>query len=79
MTFTLNQEHLYLGIILFLMGMQVRQWVKINKLNDEVQKLWDQISTFNTMVAIKLLETQKDINKLNNKENNNGEQTQKNS
>lgn len=79
MTFTLNQEHLYLGIILFLMGMQVRQWVKINKLNDEVQKLWDQISTFNTMVAIKLLETQKDIDKLNNKENNNGEQTQKNS
>lgn len=73
MTFTLNQEHFYLGIILFLMGMQVRQWVKINKLNDEVQKLWDQISTFNTMVAIKLLETQKDINKLNNKENNNGE------
>lgn len=79
MTFTLSQEHLYLGIILFLMGMQVRQWVKINKLNDEVQKLWDQISTFNTMVAIKLLETQKDIDKLNNKENNNGEQTQKNS
>ncbi len=79
MTFTLNQEHLYLGIILFLMGMQVHQWVKINKLNDEVQKLWDQISTFNTMVAIKLLETQKDIDKLNNKENNDGEQTQENS
>ena len=79
MTFTLNQEHLYLGVILFLMGMQVHQWVKINKLNDEVQKLWDQISTFNTMVAIKLLETQKDIDKLNNKENKNGEQTQKNS
>ena len=79
MTFTLNQEHLYLGVILFLMGMQVRQWIKINKLNDEVQKLWDQISTFNTMVAIKLLETQKDIDKLNNKEKNNGEQTQKNS
>ena len=79
MTFTLNQEHLYLGVILFLMGMKVHQWIKINKLNDEVQKLWDQISTFNTMVAIKLLETQKDIDKLNNKENKNGEQTQKNS
>ena len=79
MTFTLTQEHLYLGIILFLMGMQVRQWMKINKLNDEVQKLWDQISTFNTMVAMKLLDTQKSIDILNNKENNNGEQTQENS
>lgn len=79
MTFTLTQEHLYLGIILFLMGMQVHQWIKINKLNDEVQKLWNQISVWNTMVAMKLLDTQKSIDILNNKENNNGEQTQENS
>ena len=79
MTFTLNQEHFYIGVILFLLGMQVYQWAKIYKLNDEVQKLWNQISVWNTMIAMKLLDTQKSIDILNNKENNNGEQTQENS
>ena len=78
MTFTLNQEHFYLIIILFLMGMQVFQWKQINKAHKEIDKLWNQISVFNTMVAMKLLETQKNIDILNNKENNNGEQTQEN-
>jgi len=75
MTFTLTQEHFYLIIILFLMGMQVFQWKQINKAHREIDKLWNQISVFNTMVAMKLLETQKNIDILNNKENNNGEQT----
>ena len=79
MTFTLTQEHFYLIIILFLMGMQVFQWKQINKAHKEIDKLWNQISVFNTMVAMKLLETQKNIDILNNKENNNGEQTQENS
>jgi hypothetical protein len=79
MTFTLTQEHFYLIIILFLMGMQVFQWKQINKAHREIDKLWNQISVFNTMVAMKLLETQKNIDILNNKENNNGEQTQENS
>jgi hypothetical protein len=73
MTFTLTQDHVYIGIIIFLMGMQVLQWRQINKLKDEVQKIWNQISVFNTMVAMKLLDTQKEIDKLNNKENNDGE------
>ena len=55
------------------------QWKQIFSLKSEVQKLWNQISIFNTMVAMKLLDTQKEIDKLNNKENNNGEQTQENS
>lgn len=79
MTFTLTQEHFYISIIIFLMGMQMLQWRQINKLKDEVKKLWDQISVWNTMVAMKLLDTQKSIDILNNKENNNGEQTQENS
>lgn len=79
MTFTLTQEHIYLGIIIFLMGIQIYQWKQVYKLKDEVKKLWDQISIWNTMVAMKLLDTQKEIDKLNNKENNNGEQTQENS
>jgi hypothetical protein len=79
MTFTLTQEHFYLIIILFLMGMQLFQWRQINKAHSEIQKLWNQISVWNTMVAMKLLDTQKEIDILNNKENNNGEQTQENS
>jgi cell division protein FtsL len=73
MTFTLNQEHFYIGIILFLMGIQIYQWLQIHKAHNEIQKLWNQISIFNTMVAMKLLDTQKEIDKLNNKENNDGE------
>jgi hypothetical protein len=79
MTLTITQDHVYIGIILFLMGMQILQWRQINNLKSEVSKLWNQISVFNTMVAIKLLDTQKEIDKLNDKENNNGEQTQENS
>ena len=79
MTFTLTQEHVNIGIILFLMGMQIIQWRQLNKAQSEIQKLWNQISLWNTMVAMKLLDTQKEINKLNNKENNDGEQTQENS
>ena len=73
MTFTLNQEHFYIGIILILMGIQIYQWLQIHKAHNEIQKLWNQISIFNTMVAMKLLDTQKEIDKLNNKENNDGE------
>jgi len=79
MTITLTQENIYIGIILILMGIQILQWKQVNKLKDEVHKLWDQISVWNTMIAIKFLDTQKEIDKLNNKENNNGEQTQENS
>ena len=79
MTITFTQEHLYLGIILILMGIQMVQWKQIFTLKSEVQKLWNQISVWNTMVAMKLLDTQKEIDKLNNKEENNGEQTQENS
>lgn len=73
MTITFTQEHLYLGVIFLLMGIQVLQWKQIYKLKDEVNKIWNQISIFNTMVAMKLLDTQKEIDKLNNKEENNGE------
>jgi hypothetical protein len=47
------------------MGLQIRQHIQLEKAKREIDKLWDQISTFNTMVAIKLLENQKEIAKLN--------------
>lgn len=73
MTLTLTQEHLHIGIILLLMGLQIYQWKKIIKANSEIQKIWSQISIWNTMVAMKLLDTQKEIDKLNDKENKDGE------
>lgn len=72
MTFTLTQEHVNIGIILLLMVMQIIQWRQLNKAQSEIQKLWNQISVWNTMIAMKFLDTQKEIDKLNNKEDNNG-------
>ena len=65
MNITLTPEHLLIGALLLLMGLQIRQHIQLEKAKREIDKLWDQISTFNTMVAIKLLETQKTIDKLN--------------
>jgi len=65
MNITLTPEHLLIGALLLLMGLQIRQHIQVEKAKKEIDKLWDQISTFNTMVAIKLLETQKNIDKLN--------------
>jgi len=65
MNITLTPEHLLIGALLVLMGLQIRQHIQLEKAKKEIDKLWDQISTFNTMVAIKLLENQKEIAKLN--------------
>jgi hypothetical protein len=65
MNITLTPDHLLIGALLFLMGLQIHQHIQLEKAKREIDKLWDQISTFNTMVAIKLLETQKNIDKLN--------------
>jgi len=65
MNITLTPENMLIGALLILMGLQIRQHIQLEKTKKEVDKLWDQISTFNTMVALKLLETQKDIAKLN--------------
>jgi hypothetical protein len=65
MNITLTPEHIMVGALLFLMGLQIRQHIQLEKAKREIDKLWDQISIFNTMVAIKLLENQKEIAKLN--------------
>ena len=64
MNITINPEHIYFGSILILLAMQVYQQYKLDKAKKEIKQLWDQISTWNTMVAIKLLESQKEIDKL---------------
>ena len=65
MNVTITMESVYLFVSIFLLVMQVYQHYQLNKTKKEVDKLWDQIATFNTMVALKLLETQKELAKLN--------------
>lgn len=79
MNVTITSDHVYMFVIFLLMGIQIYQNIQLSKTKGEVDKLWDQISLWNTMVAMKLLDTQKEIDKLNNKENKDGEQTKKDS
>jgi hypothetical protein len=74
MTIEVTPNLVYTVAALFLLVMQVYQHRQLDKARKEIDKLWDQISTFNTMVAIKLLENQKEIAKLNEnkKDNTNG-------
>jgi len=72
MNITITSDYVYMFVIFLLMGIQIYQNIQLSKTKSEVHKLWDQISTFNTVVAMKLLDTQKEIDKLNNKENKNG-------
>jgi len=65
MSITITMENLLVGSILLLLGLQVFQQYKLDKANKEIKQLWDQLSTWNTMVALKLLENQKEIAKLN--------------
>jgi hypothetical protein len=65
MNITLTPESILIGALLLLMGLQIRQHIQLEKSKREINKLWDQITTFNTMVALKLLETQKELAKLN--------------
>ena len=69
MNITITPDNVYTGIALLLMGLQIYQYKQLEKSKKEIQRLWDQIATFNTMVALKLLETQQDINKLNENKN----------
>jgi hypothetical protein len=61
MQITITPENVYIGIACLLLILQVYQQYKLDKAKKEINKLWDQISTFNTMVALKLLENQKEI------------------
>jgi uncharacterized membrane protein len=69
MNITLSVEQIYFFFILLLLGLQVYQQIQLSKSKKEIDKLWEQISTWNTMVAMKLLEIQDIINKLNENKN----------
>lgn len=71
MTIEITQDIVYVSIILVLMAIQIYQRIQLEKVKKEVDKLWSQISTFNTMVAIKFLENEKSITNLKEKYNTN--------
>ena len=69
MVITVSKEQIYFIIILVLTGLQIYQLTQLNKSKREIDKIWDQLATWNTMVAMKLLELQDSINKLNENKN----------
>lgn len=62
MTITLTQEHLYIGIIVFLILMQVIQWRSIIKLQNECERIWEQLGTLVSGVSNQIISLQKDLN-----------------
>lgn len=60
MTVVLEEKHLYIGIILLLMFIQIYQQRKIFHLNKEVENIWNQIGTLAFGISNKITELQKD-------------------
>jgi len=62
MTITFTQEHLYIGIIVVLLLLQVYQVRLIKKLEKECDDIWAQLGTLVGNVTSQILSMQKDIN-----------------
>lgn len=61
MTITLTQEHLYISIIVFLILMQILQWRYIIKLQNECERIWEQLGTLVSGVSNQIISLQKDL------------------
>ena len=68
MTITVTEQHFYLGVVLLLIILQIRQQWQIRKLEKETDKLWDQIGTFISALANQIVGMQKDIENKQNKQ-----------
>jgi len=60
MTIVLEEKHLYIGIILVLMIIQIAQQRKISKLTKEIESIWNQLGTLAFGISNKITELQKD-------------------
>jgi uncharacterized membrane protein YiaA len=58
MNITITPENIYFFSVMVLMALQIYQHRQLDKTKKEMDKIWEQISTWNTMVALKLLENQ---------------------
>ena len=62
MTITITQEHIYVGVIAFLMILQIFQWRAINKLKGECDRIWEQLGTLVSGVSNQIISIQRDLN-----------------
>ena len=62
MTVTFTPEHLYIGIIVILIGLQIYQLRLINKLEKECDDIWAQLGTLVGNITSQILSLQKDLN-----------------
>jgi hypothetical protein len=62
MTVTFTQEHLYVGIIIVLIGIQIYQQRLIKRLEKECDDIWSQLGTLVGSVSNQIISLQKDIN-----------------
>lgn len=61
MTITFTEEHLYVGIIIILMAIQVYQQRAIRALEKECDDIWTQLGTLVGSVSKEIISIQKDI------------------
>lgn len=62
MTITFTQEHLYIGIIVVLVVIQIYQQNLIKKLEKECDDIWSQLGTLVGSISNQVISLQKDIN-----------------
>ena len=62
MTITFTQEHLYVGIIIVLIGIQIYQQRLIKRLEKECDDIWSQLGTLVGSISSQILSLQKDMN-----------------
>jgi hypothetical protein len=67
MTFTITGYQFYIGIVVAIAIVQGYQQAQIRKLQKENAKIWDQIGTFISALALQLIELQKEIDNKQNK------------
>jgi hypothetical protein len=62
MTITITREQMYIGIIVFLLILQIYQQGQIKKLQQDTSDLWSQLGTLIANLSNQMLQIQKDIN-----------------
>ena len=67
MTVTITETSFYLGVVLFLLVVQVYHQIQIKKLEKETRQLWEQISILVVSISAQMLQQQKDINEKQDK------------
>ena len=62
MTVTFTPEHIYIGIIIILVAIQLYQQRTISKLEKECDDIWTQMGTLVGNITSQIMSLQKDIN-----------------